>query len=133
MFQVFMISLECLQPSQPWVVDEQLEGCLRGWQTSTLNWLHPLVVQPLGGGLVLIDGHARALAAHRLGIKRIRARWDDGGPHVEHYRTCVNWCQQVGVFAIADLDQRVVDAKAYETEWLERCRGLSFVPVETSC
>lgn len=118
MFQVFMIPLHALQPSHSWVCADQLKEAVQLWQQSSLNWLNPVLVSPLEGGLVLVEGHAQALAAYILGISRIRASWNSDQRHWEAHRAAMLRCQKDGIYSIADLNKRVIE----RTAWLAQQR-----------
>jgi len=36
----------------------------------------------------------------------------------------VSWCKEEGIRTIGDLQDRVVDADAYQAQWLDRCAAM---------
>lgn len=103
---------------------EKLHAVLAVWRPGDASALEPVPVRRYGERLVLTDGHTRALAAYRAGLEEIVVVPDEDDLDDEAYAVCVGWCRDAGVESVADLDERVVDAEAYERLWLDRCRAL---------
>jgi IMP dehydrogenase len=64
------VTIESLLPTQSKIYQDELEGRMYEIQKGLAE---PLIVVRRPGRLVLVDGHHRAVAAHRLGIKELDA------------------------------------------------------------
>ena len=122
--ETFEISLPDLQPSQLYISADKLAKVERSLQDAPMAGSEPLPVKRLGSRTVLTDGHTRALAAQRAGARSVLATWETDELDWEAYETCVQWCRDEGVHAVADLQARIVPADRYEALWYERCRRL---------
>jgi hypothetical protein len=122
--RIFLRRLDEIQPSQLFVSAEKLSRVMGDPDCITLQALAPVPLKELGGRVVLTDGHTRALAVHLSGLTDIRAFWDPDDLDWEAYEICVAWCREEGIHTVADLEDRVVPAEAYEVLWLERCRRM---------
>ncbi len=120
----FLKRLDEIHPSQLFISAEKLSRVMGERDRLTLQDLKPVPLKRLGGRIVLNDGHTRALAAYLSGPTEIRAFWDRDDLDWEAYEICVAWCPEKGIRAVADLEDRVVSAEAYEVLWLERCRRM---------
>lgn len=121
MRNTFTVNLLNLQPSQLYISSQKLAKVLEITDFSKAESLEPLPIKRLGGKTVLTDGHTRAFAAFKSGLVRIRVFWDTDDLDWEAYQICLDWCTQEGINTIADLENRVVDPKAYEELWDKRC------------
>lgn len=64
------VEIQSLLPTQSKIYQDELEGRMYEIQKGLAE---PLIVVRCHGRLVLVDGHHRAVAAHRLGIKELDA------------------------------------------------------------
>ncbi len=122
MTQAFWIPLDELQPSQLYVSQIKLDRVMRWFDPAHMERVEPLPVKDLGGYVVLTDGHARALAAYLHHCETIPVSWNTDSLDWEAYAICVRWCQEAGIWMIADLEDQVLPAEEYEVQWIERCR-----------
>jgi len=119
----FEIDLLALQPSQLYVCQEKLDAVLRVIEAEGFP-LKPIPIKQRACGLVMADGHSRALAAYRQGLRSVQAVWETDDLDWEAYDACVAWCREAGIGSVADLEGRVVPAEEFESLWLDRCRVL---------
>ena len=119
----FEIDLSLLQPSQLYVCQEELDAMLRVVERIG-GIAEPIPVKRRACGLVMTDGHSRALAAYRCVIHSVLAVWEREDLDWEAYDTCVAWCREEGIRSIDGLEERVVPAEQFGIVWLERCRIL---------
>ena len=124
MESVFLFPLTHLQPSQLYICEAKLADVLAWWQPPSLETLEPIPIKRLNGRVIYTDGHTRAFAAHRLGFTEIPVVWDEDELDWEAYQVCVDWCLDVGIRTIADLEGRVIPPKQYEVLWLDRCQTM---------
>ncbi len=127
MESVFLFPLAQLQPSQLYISKAKLADVLAWWQPPTLETLEPVPIKRLNGTdgrirVIYTDGHTRAFAAHRLGFTEIPVVWDEDELDWEAYQICVDWCLDVGIHTIADLEGRVISPEQYEAFWHDRCQ-----------
>lgn len=122
MESVFLFPLAQLQPSQLYISEAKLADVLAWWQPPTLETLEPVPIKRLNARVIYTDGHTRAFAAHRLGFTEIPVVWDEDELDWEAYQICVDWCLDVGIHTITDLEGRVILPEQYETLWHDRCQ-----------
>ena len=119
MSHTFIIALERLQPSQLYISAEKLCKVLEAAEPG-----EPIPIKQLGKHLIMTDGHTRAFAAWSNGQSEVTVVWDEDDLDWEAYEICVQWCEQEGIYTIADLEDRVVDGETYRFEWLDRCAAM---------
>jgi hypothetical protein len=120
----FLMPLDRLQPSQLYISAAKLRRVRRELALGGPATLSPLPVVRLGKEVVLTDGHTRASATWLTGRRRVRVAWDMDELDTEAYEICVSWCKEEGIRTIGDLQDRVVDADAYQAQWLDRCDAM---------
>ncbi len=118
----FVVNLLDLQPSQLWINQAKLAAVERRVERSGREPYDALPITRLAGSFVLTDGHTRAFAAFRAGLRQISVIRDRDELDWKAYRICVEWCIEEGVYSVADLTSRVIDSADYEERWLKRCR-----------
>ena len=95
-----------------------------------LDRLKPDLIKPipvkklLSEKIVLTDDHTVALAAFLHGVSEVRVYWEEDELDWNAYEICVQWCKKEGVRTIADLKNRVVSPKEYDTLWVNRCKKM---------
>ena len=124
MENVFQVDLALVQPSQLYISSEKLARVMATFDPEDPETLAPIPVKELGGQLVFMDGHTRALAAHLAGYISVPAYRETDELNWVAYEICVDWCIKEGIFTIADLAKRVVSPIDYQTRWLDRCREM---------
>lgn len=40
------------------------------------------------------------------------------------YQSCINWCVDVGIKSVKDLEKRILSNEDYEIKWIEKCHQL---------
>lgn len=121
MMDVFLMKLNCIQPSQLWISAEKLSWVQAHFAPIEVDALPPIPVKQLDHEVIFTDGHTRAYAAYRTGLSEINVYWDEDDLDWEAYEICVAWCKEEGIHTIADLEGRVVSAEEYELLWYRRC------------
>jgi hypothetical protein len=86
--------------------------------------MEPIPIKELGDPIVFVDGHTRAFAAFLHNISEIPIYWEDEELDWDAYKICVVWHRKDGIHTIADLQNRVVSQKDYETLWHRRCEEM---------
>lgn len=100
----FEVALEELQPSQLYISRTKLAAVLAQYAKDGVlcaEDLPPIPVKRMAGRVMLTDGHTRAFAACRCGLRVVRVHWDRD-----------------------ELEGRVVDPEAHQRLWLDRCREM---------
>ncbi len=113
-----------IQPSQLYINTSKLAQVLEWWRPLMLDTLSPVPIKHLNGRVIYTDGHTRAFAAYRHGLTRIAVVWDKDPLDWDAYQICVDWCLDLGIRTIMDLEGRVISPDAYERLWLGRCRQM---------
>ena len=124
MTNIFQMKLDSIQPSQLYISSEKLDNIMKILKESKRKLVEPIPVKKLGNQVVFVDGHTRAFAAFLLGFSEIPVYWEDEELDWDEYRVCVRWCMEVGIHVIADLKNRVVSPKDYQSLWLDRCERM---------
>lgn len=129
MIKTFMMKLNEIQPSQLYISSEKLSEIMKTFDSANLELIKPIPIKKLGNEIVFVDGHTRAFAAFLRGFSEVPVYWEDEEFDWDAYEICVRWCKEDGIYTIADLKNRVVSQKDYETLWYARCeemqRGLA--------
>ena len=126
---MLLYPLARLQPSQLYISAAKLAHVLAWWQPPTLETLEPIPIKRLNGAdgrlrVIYTDGHTRAFAAQRLGFAEVPVVWDEDELDWAAYQICVDWCLDVGIHTIADLEGRVIPPEQYERLWRDRCQAM---------
>jgi hypothetical protein len=122
--QLIVAKLDQLQPSQLYISQDKLSAVQATTDFSSLKGIQPIPVKELGRLRVMTDGHTRAFAAYLAGLTCVPTYDDPDDLDWEAYQICVDWCQAEGIYAVADLADRVVNAEDYERLWYDRCRAM---------
>ena len=122
MDEVFSLPIFRIALSQLYISSAKLDAVLKVFEEGRESELEPIPIKELDGELVATDGHTRLLAWHLHGYKEVECVWEDIEMDWYAYRICMQWCRGEGIDSIADLKDRIVDADAYQTLWLDRCR-----------
>ncbi|MBD3192648.1 MAG: hypothetical protein GF308_18550 [Candidatus Heimdallarchaeota archaeon] len=122
--KIFTLELAKIQPSQLYINSEKLASVMAEIDHSDPKLEEPLPIKKLSGKIIFTDGHTRAFALHKLGVEKAPVFWDEDDLDWEAYKICVEWCEQEGIYTIADLENRVVNTKDYERLWYARCDKL---------
>lgn len=120
MEKVLKMKLSEMQPSQLYISREKLACVMKMFRKSNSS-LGPIPIKKLGNEIVIVDGHTRAFAAFLHNLKEVDVYWEEETLDWDAYKICVEWCKNEGIHTIADLKDRVIPQKDYETLWLERC------------
>ena len=120
--RVVLLPLSQVQPSQLYISSAKLAQVQAWWWPRRVERLPAIPVVQLDGFIVATDGHTRAFAACRAGLRAIPVVWDVDELDWNAYRICVEWCRAERIRTIMDLEGRVVSPSAYEELWLDRCR-----------
>lgn len=121
--KTFTLKWDQIQPSQLYVSREKLSQVLRDFDRQRPESLEPIPVRKLGKQVIFVDGHTRALAAFLRRFSEVSVYWEGEELDWELYKICVGWCKKDGIHTIADLKDRIVEQKDYETLWIKRCEN----------
>jgi len=119
-----MMKLNKIQPSQLYISSEKLSVVMKMFDPDKPESIEPIPIKRLGNRIVFVDGHTRAFAALLHDLSEVPVYWDDEELNWEEYKVCVEWCRKEGIHTIADLKNRVVPQKDYETLWYRRCERM---------
>jgi hypothetical protein len=124
MTKTFMMKLNKIQPSQLYISSEKLSEIMKTFDSASPELIEPIPIKKLGDEIVFVDGHTRAFAAFLRGFSEVPVYWEDEELDWDAYEICVRWCKDSGIHTIADLKNRVVSQKDYETLWYARCEKM---------
>lgn len=122
--KVFMLPISELQPSQLYISEGKLRLVKEWFDKSDITKFDPIPIKHWNGKNLMTDGHTRAVLAHQNGFTEIPCYIDEDELDMNAYATDVEWCDNEGVFGIADLAERIVSHKDYEMLWRKRCMEL---------
>jgi hypothetical protein len=118
------MKLSQIQPSQLYINSERLSEMIVALDRLKPDLIKPIPVKELHEEIVLTDDHTIALAAFLRGVSEVRVYWEEDELDWNAYEICVQWCKKEGVRTIADLKNRVVSPKEYDTLWVNRCKKM---------
>ncbi|MGD0478066.1 MAG: hypothetical protein ABSB29_07865 [Nitrososphaerales archaeon] len=121
MAKTLMMKLNKIQPSQSYISSEKLSEVMKMFDPEKPESIEPIPIKRLGNRIIFVDGHTRAFAALLHDLSEVPVYWEDEELDWEEYKICVEWCRKEGIHTIADLKNRVVPQKDYETLWYRRC------------
>ena len=124
MTKTFMMKLNKIQPSQLYISSEKLSEVTKNSDPIKPDSIEPIPIKKLGNRTVFVDGHTRAFAAFLHNVPEIPVYWEDEELDWDAYEICVGWCEKEEIRTIADLKDRVVSQKDYETLWYKRCEEM---------
>lgn len=122
MDESFQLRLDEIQPSQLYISKTKMAAVMKHFKSSTQSLLDPIPIKKLGGELVSTDGHTRGVVWYLEGHMEVKCVWEDTEMDWDAYRICVDWCKEVDITSIIDLNERFLDHDDYEILWLDRCR-----------
>jgi hypothetical protein len=120
MTEVFLMELKEIQPSQLYISRRKLSSVMEDFAAKP-SLMDPIPVKKLGGRIVFVDGHTRALAALLHRFPRVPVYWEDEELDWEAYEICVRWCRDDEIYTIADLKNRIISHREYQKLWYDRC------------
>ena len=118
----FIMDLINIQPSQLFISEVKLNKVEQYLDLVDLASLDPLPVKKIGETVFFTDGHTRAFALWRQGIREVEVYWDEDDLNWYQYLICLHWCRQEGIWSIGHLHDRILPQGEYEIQWLERCK-----------
>jgi len=122
--EVFELNILDIQPTQLFISDAKLTD-IQQWLNPENNCNYdPIPVKKLNGKIIYVDGHTRASALYKLGIKKIRVIWEPDEWDWDAYQICVDWCVNEGITNISHLHHRILNSEQYEQLWHDRCREM---------
>jgi len=117
--RIFKIDIKEITPEQL-TVDEVKLDRVNSWIEKPEDIVVSCV--KIGNKIVSIDGHSRLVAAYNKGFKYVYAYLESDNDNVQFYKTCMEWCEEQGIFTIKDLAKRVVTPEEHERLWGNRCQ-----------
>jgi len=119
--RVFMMPILDLQPSQLYISSGKLALAREWFDPSDCSQMDPIPVKEFLGKKMMTDGHTRAVLAYLSGFYEVPCYMDPDDLDMKAYEKCIDWCNEEGIFGIADLAKRIVSFKDYEVLWRKRC------------
>lgn len=113
------LPLTKIQPSQFYLSQDKLDKISIDFEAGEM---FPLPIKRLDGKIFFTDGHSRAFKAYRAGLLDIPVYFDGDELNWEFYRYCVQACEKMGIFSIADLQNRILSQSDYQIQWLDWCK-----------
>ena len=125
MDKAFYMDLTDLLPSQLFLNQDKIKSLEKQINPFILENIPPISVRKFGDKIVFLDGHTRAFLAHKNGLKEVPVYWETEEYDWELYEICIQWCQNEGIFHVAELEHKIVDTITYEKCWIGKCQSLS--------
>lgn len=117
-----MMDLSEIQPSQLYINESKLRAIQEYIHEVGVNNMEPLPIKKIGSNVFFTDGHTRAYALYKEGVKEIKVYWDNDNLDWIAYLICVSWCQESQITSVSHLESRVISDQEYGELWLERCQ-----------
>ncbi|MFC7045100.1 histone acetyltransferase [Halobacteriaceae archaeon GCM10025711] len=118
----FTVPIGDVQPSQPLLNGRKLSLAAQWFDFDDPEY-DPIPVVEYEGALIPTDGHTRAFVAYLAGSDELVVRHDDDDLPMALYGRCVEYTREAGVTSVGDLAGRVVNAAAFEEQWVARCEA----------
>ena len=118
----YFLPMQALHPSQLYISEEKLAAVEAWLNPEDLIGFDPVPVRRAADGtLFMTDGHTRAVAAFRAGMKEIPVcdEWED--LDWTAYDECLSWCCAEGADTVEKLAGRIVSREEYDEKWNRRC------------
>lgn len=116
-----MLPISKLQPSQLYISDGKLRLAKEWFDKSDITSMDAVPIKKFEDKHLMTDGHTRAVLAFLNGFTEILCYFDLEELDMEAYMKDIDWCNEEGVYGIADLAKRIVAHKDYEVLWRKRC------------
>lgn len=113
------LPLAKIQPSQFYLSQDKLDKISIDFEAGEMS---PLPIKRLDGKIFFTDGHSRAFKAYCVGLSDIPVYFDGDELNWDFYRYCVQACEKMGIFSIADLQNRILSQSDYQIQWLDWCK-----------
>ena len=110
------MELKDLQPSQFWISERKLRDVEAWLNPEDLSGFEPIPVKCLDGRQVMTDGHTRAVAALRAGLRKVPLVREMDDLDWDMYRACVDACLERNIDSPAALLDRVLSAEEKKEE-----------------
>ncbi|MDF2673843.1 MAG: hypothetical protein K0R09_2108 [Clostridiales bacterium] len=118
--EAFRIDIEKITPEQLTVDKEKLNR-VNSWIEKPEDVV--ICCVRIRNKVVSIDGHSRLVTAYNKGFRYVYAYIEADNDNIEFYKTCMDWCEEQGIYTIKDLSSRVVTPEEHERLWISRCQG----------
>ena len=120
----FTLDILSIQPTQLYISEDKLKAICCWIGTENNYQYDPIPIKRINDNIIFVDGHTRAFALYKLGIREIIVEWEPEEWDWEAYQICVDWCVESNIKSIADLDNRIINGADYESLWHDRCRNM---------
>jgi hypothetical protein len=120
----FFMEIDMIQPSQLYLNSQKIEEVKNKFESVSREQLEAVPIKRLNDEIIFTDGHTRAYVLWTHGYKKIKVVWEDEELDWQAYQICVDWCKEVGITSISDLNTRIIDDKSYQIKWIKRCQDM---------
>ncbi|MEM2104873.1 MAG: hypothetical protein QXV21_00150 [Candidatus Bathyarchaeia archaeon] len=122
--KTFIMKLDRIRPTQLFISSEKLSEVLKTFDATNPASMEPIPIKLLKDKIIFVDGHTRAFAAFLHGFSKVPVYWETEELDWEAYEICLKWCEEEGIYTIADLKDRVIPHEDYEKLWYNRCEKM---------
>lgn len=122
--KIIKMNIHDIQPSQLYISEKKLEKVDLFLDSIDIDGMEPLPIKKIGERVFFTDGHTRAFALFRRGIKTVKVHWDEDDLDWIQYLICLKWCDKEGIKDISHLEERVIGEEDYHELWLNRCKRM---------
>ncbi|ACL68797.1 hypothetical protein [Halothermothrix orenii] len=121
---IFIKDILSIQPSQLYINKEKLGRVNKYLDSVNIEDINPLPIKKIGNNIFFTDGHTRAYALYKRGIRKIKVYWDKDDLDWDFYLNCVCLCKEEKIYSIKDLEDKIVDPEDYFELWIKRCEKM---------
>lgn len=125
-----MLDISTLQLTQIYLSQKKIAKIFL-WFDPSLKNFEPIPVRDFlnNGSLHMTDGHSRAFAAWKNGVKQIPCVYDEDEIVActlgqIQYEKNIEWCRRFHLQHISDLEHRILPENEYEELWIGRCEKM---------
>lgn len=122
-----LIHIDLLGLSQIYLSSRKIASVTEWFNPQNMDHFQPLAVHDFGNKTyTLVDGHTRAYVAYKNGISILPVFYDNDDIVTNRigkmlYKADLDWCKRFKLSHIKQLENRILDQKAYQKLWIERC------------
>ena len=125
-----LVEIDALSVGQLYLDQNKIEKNGQLLRAAQFEGYPPIEVYEIfPGQLTILDGNSRCYLLYLAGKKEVEVTFA-ATEEVETmimrplYEACLRWCQNSGVYHIADLSQRILPTNVFMEKWVGRCQQM---------
>lgn len=122
-----LMNIDLLGLSQIYLSSNKITSVVEWFSPQCMDNFQPLSVHDFGNNAYTItDGHTRAYVAYKNGVSVLPVFYDNSDIITNQvgqmlYKADLDWCKRFKLTHIKQLENRILNKRAYQKLWIERC------------